>query len=499
MRGQRAGDGSPIISPRVMAGRPVADNNYDPWRTCSTQPMDEIMSYKNLEEKLKAAGNIADMLRNAQAGPNVYPGVPAEFSSWIDEQQAWYNTCVLFDQSYHMADLFLSGPDAFKLLEKLAINSFANFKPGKAKQFVPCTPEGYVIGDVIMFYLDENRFSLVGRAPSLNWVMYHADTGDYDVSYELDQRWALREDKSGRTFYRYQVQGPNAMKTMQKVLGEEPPTLKFFDFTEITIAGKKVWALRHGMSGQPGFELFGPWTDGETVKEAIVSAGEEFGIRKVGGRAYSSNTLESGWIPSPLPAIYTGDSLRAYREWLPADGYEGSCSIGGSFVSDNIEDYYLTPWDLGYGFFLKFDHDFIGREALEKMAEEKHRKKVTLELNSDDVGKVIASYLGKGDRGKFIDFPSAVYSMHPFDKVMKDGQIVGLSTWIGYSSNERSMLSLAMMEPGFEEPGTQVTLVWGEEDGGSKKPTVESHVQMEIRAIVSPVPYTKVARENYRD
>jgi glycine cleavage system aminomethyltransferase T len=456
------------------------------------------MTYKNLEAKLEAAGNVAEMLRNAQTGPNVYPGVPAEFSNWRDEQQAWQETCVLFDQSYHMADLLVEGPGAFGLLEHLAINSFKGFKPGKAKQFVPCTPDGYVIGDVILFYLAENTFNLVGRAPSLNWVQFHAATGDWDVTCTLDERTAARKDPSTRKSYRYQVQGPNAMKTIEKALGEPPPDLKFFEITEVAIAGRKVSALRHGMAGQPGFEFFGPWRDGEAVKEALVEAGQEFGLRKVGGRTYASNTLESGWIPSPLPAIYTGDSLKAYREWLPANGYEGSCSIGGSFVSDNIEDYYLTPWDLGYGSFIKFNHDFIGREALEKMANDKHRHKVTLALNSDDVGKVIASYLQREEeRGKFIDFPSAVYAMHPFDKVTVDGRIVGVSTWVGYSANERTMLTLAMVEAAYAEPGTEVVFVWGEEDGGSAKPTVESHVQMEIRAIVSPVPYVEVARTAY--
>ena len=133
------------------------------------------------------------------------------------------------------------------------------------------------------------------------------------------------------------------------------------------MAGKTVGALRHGMVGQPGWELFGLWDDGEAVLEALLAAGEEFGLRRAGARAYSSNTLESGWIPSPLPAVYSGESTKAYREWLPATGYEGSASIGGSFVSDDIEDYYFTPWDLGYGSYVVFDHDFIGREALEAM------------------------------------------------------------------------------------------------------------------------------------
>lgn len=459
----------------------------------------KLLDHGNLEELIQSVGNPVEMLRNSQVGPNVYPGVPPEFTNWRDEQEAWQKTCVLFDQSYHMVDLAVQGPDAFDLLSKLAINSFAGFAPGKAKQFVPCSYDGYVIGDVILFYLAENHFHLVGRVPTLNWVQFHAETGGYNVQLELDQRTALRKDPSRRKYYRYQVQGPNAMKTMEKVLGAPPPDVKFFNFTTVTIAGKTVNALRHGMAGQPGLELFGPWDDGEAVKAAVVEAGQEFGLRKVGGRAYSSNTLESAWIPSPLPAVYSGDSMKAYREWLPADGYEGKASIGGSLYSDNIKDYYLTPWDLGYGAFVKFDHDFIGREALGKMASNKHRKKVTLALENEDVAKVILSQLEHGERGKFIEFPSAVYSMHPFDKVTCNGKTVGVSTWVGYSSNERKMLTLAIVDEEFAEPGTEVIFVWGEENGGSRKPTVERHKQMEIRAIVSPAPYAEVARKSYAD
>jgi syringate O-demethylase len=451
----------------------------------------------NLEQVIQAAGGPVQLLRNSQAGPNVYPGVPAEYTNWRDEQRAWQETCVLYNQSFHMADLAVEGPDALKLLSYLAINSFNGFQVDKAKQFIPCTPEGYVIGDVILFYLGDQQFNLVGRAPTLNWVQYHAEAGDYDVSLELDQRTALRSDPSRRNNYRFQVQGPNAMDTIGKALGKTPPDLKFFNMTTVSIGGCTVRALRHGMAGQPGFELFGPWDDYDAIHGALVEAGEEFGMRLVGGRAYSSNTLESGWIPSPLPAVYSGDSLKSYREWLPASGYEANASIGGSFYSENIEDYYMTPWDLGYGAFVKFDHDFIGREALEKHAAGPHRRKVTLALDNDDALRCIGSQLFEDDRAKYMDFPSAVYSMHPFDTVMVNDEVVGLSTWIGYSSNERKMLTLAVLDEAHAEPGTEVTFVWGEEDGGSEKPTVESHRQTRLRATVAPVPYGTVARETY--
>ena len=287
------------------------------------------------------------------------------------------------------------------------------------------------------------------------------------------------------------------MKVIAKVIGKTPPELKFFNMTTLTIAGKTVRALRHGMAGQPGWELFGPWDDGEAVREALVKAGEEFGLRLVGARAYSSNALESGWIPSPLPAVYTGSAMKAYREWLPATGYEASASIGGSFYSENIEDYYFTPWDMAYDGFMKFDHDFIGREALEKMSNNRHRKKVTLALDNEDVTRVIGSAFQKHNRAKFIDWPSAVYTMHPFDRVIVDGKTAGVSTWIGYSSNEGKMLTLAVLDADHAEPGTEVIFVWGEQDGGSAKPTVERHMQTYMRAIVSPVPYAEVARKAY--
>ena len=453
---------------------------------------------QTLEQVIQNAGDLVNFVRNQQVGPNVYPGVPSEFSNWRAEQWAWGHTAVLYNQSYHMVDLAVKGPDAFKMLEHLGINSFKGFVPDRAKQFVPVTAEGYVIGDVILFYLGENLFNLVGRAPTIEWIEYHAQTGKWNVKVERDERWAMRNDGK-RKNYRFQLQGPNAMAVLSKAMGQTAPDLKFFHMTTVEFGGCKVRALRHGMAGQPGYELFGPWEDYAAVHGALVEAGKEFGLTLCGGRTYSSNTLESGWIPSPLPATYTGEGSKGFREWASANCYEAKCSIGGSYVPDSIEGYYLTPWDLGYGPFVKFDHDFIGREALEAKAAGPHRRKVTLALDNEDVMRVQSSALSKGDRAKFMEYPSAVYSMHPFDQVLADGKMVGLSTWIGYTANEGKFLTLAMMEPGFEVPGTEVSLLWGEPNGGTSKPTVEPHVQTEIKAVVSAVPYVAAARDNYAE
>jgi vanillate/3-O-methylgallate O-demethylase len=453
------------------------------------------MSKESLQQKLETAGNPVEMLRNSQTGPYVFPIAP-EFSNWRDEQESWRKTAVLFDQSYHMPDLYIEGRDTVRLLSDLGVNSFKNWRRDLAKQFIAVNYDGHVIGDAILFGLEANKVNIVGRPPVGNWVEYHARTGGYDVSFERDERSVV--NPGPRKTYRYEVQGPNAWKILEKLNGGKIDEIRFFNMGEITIAGRTVRALRHGMSGAPGLEIWGPREEGPEIKAAIIKAGKEFGLRQGGARAYSTVAIESGWIPSPMPAIYSGDKLRPYREWLPATGFEANASLGGSFVSDNIEDYYLTPWDLGYGGFVKFDHDFVGRGALEKLVEKPHRKKVTLSWNSDDVIKIFASMFQGENRYKYMDLPASHYATLPYDMILQNGTMVGISTYPVYTSNGRRWISLSMIDERLSAPGTEVTVLWGEPCGGTSKPTVEQHVQMEVRAVVGPAPFAEQAREGYR-
>ncbi len=458
------------------------------------------MNQRSLENLLGGTEDTVALLRNSQIGAYVYPVVPSEFSNWRDEQRGWRKTAVLFDQTHHMAEITVKGPDALKLMSYLTINSFTGFVPNRAKQMVPCSHDGFVIGDGILFYLAENELLFVGRAPTVNWIQFHAETGGYKVDVIRDDRSPShpRGKAVTRRHYRFQVQGPNAEQILNKINGGPIPDVKFFTMDHITIKGQKVRALRHGMAGAPGLELWGPYAEGDAIREAILEAGAEFGIVAVGSRAYASNTLESGWIPSPLPAVYTGASMKPYREWLPASGYEGTGSIGGSFVGKSIEDYYLTPFELGYGPFIKFDHDFAGREALEKMLADKRpqRKKVTFEWSSEDLAKIFASLTSRTDNCKFFDLPNANYASSSYDRVMRGDKVVGFSMFTGYSDNENVALSLGVVDADVNT-GDVLTLVWGEENGGTKKPTVERHKQMDVRVRVAATPYARDAREGY--
>jgi len=456
----------------------------------------------NLQEVLDQAGNPVELLRNSQIGAYIYPVVPSEFTNWRREQRAWRETVCLFDQSHHMVNLYFKGPDAMKLVSDTAPNSVANFPTDMAKQYAPVTPAGHVIGDGILFHLDEDEFVFVGRDPAANWLKYHAETGGYRVDVEKDNRSPSRPYGKAvkRRYWRFQIQGPNAWQLIEKLNGGPVEQVKFFRMGYINIAGQRYRTLRHGMAGAPGLELWGPYETYERVREAILEAGQEFGIEPVGSRAYSTNTLESGWIPSPLPAIYTGEELRPYREWLGADSYEATCSIAGSFVSDRIEDYYLNPYELGYAHLVKFDHDFIGRDALEKIDPATQRKKVTLAWEPEDVAKIWASMLDvEGPGYMFFDLPNANYGSSSFDAVVDaGGRVVGYSMFTGYTANERRVLSLATIDHEIEL-GTELQVVWGEPNGGSRKTTVEPHEQIHVRAVVSPVPYAVTARLEYAE
>jgi vanillate/3-O-methylgallate O-demethylase len=437
------------------------------------------------------------MYNSAQSPHSRYSNgspVPGEISNWRDEQRAWRNTAILFDQSHHMPELIVRGPDARNLLNGIGVNSFANLKPGRAKQFVGCNEHGQLIGDCILHTYEDGSFQLISGTPLLNWVQYQAQKQGANVEFEIDE--PTHANRTGRrNNFRFGMDGPNAGAIFAEVIEGPMPHIPFFNTAQVTIAGCPVLALRHGMAGHQGVELSGRYEDGAKVRAALLQAGRKWELRQGGMRAYYCANIESGWISYPLPAIFTDPDLAEYRRWLPANSFETRMQIGGSFVSSNIEDYYLNPFELGYDRIVSFDHDFIGRAALERMKEQPQRRKVTLEWNSEDVEDIQASILRPGVPYRYMELPIADYSFPHRDEIRNsDGEIVGVSARCVYSANEMSVLSLAVVDADQAEPGTQVLVTWGEPNGGSRKPQIDRHRQKVVRATVAPAPYAKTAQ-----
>ena len=454
--------------------------------------MPQSNNNESLESKITAAGGVLNMLRNSHLGPVIFPGIPPEFSNWRDEQRAWKESVVMFEQSYHMTELHLRGADAKKFISRFATNKLSDLHPMRAKQLVMADQTGHLVSDAIVFCEADDFLRVVGPPTASNWLQFQASKTDCSVEATRDENMIV--PRASRDVFRFQLQGPNALPLLQEIVEGQLPEIKFFHMGEFRIAGQTVRALRHGMAGRPGFEIYGPWDSQQAVRDKVEEAGVAFDLRKAGSLTYPTAAQESGWMPRPFPAVLGGDHNREYREWLPAQSFEGMSSLGGSFVSDTISDYFVEPFELGYGAMVHFDHDFIGREALQDRAE-KRRTKVTLEWNNDDVFDVMKRSVGNEQpRTKFIALPVPMYATFENDQVLLDGEMIGLSQWSSYSSNAGAVLSTALIDNDKVEMGGEVTLLWGEPD--SCRRTVESHQLAEIRAKIAPVPYFEKSIKN---
>jgi glycine cleavage system aminomethyltransferase T len=237
------------------------------------------------------------------------------------------------------------------------------------------------------------------------------------------------------------------------------------------------------MAGQPGYEFIGNYEDHDFVRDAFLEAGEEFGIARIGALAYAINNLEGGWIPTPTPAIFTDASLRDYREWLPFFSFEGQNGFHGSYYSEAIEDYYLSPYELGYGRSVSFGHDYLGRDALKELRDKVTRAKVTLELDA------VQARAAFGD-GYFLS--------HARDRVeTEDGRLVGITYHTGPLDPRDVVLSLALVETAHAEPGTRLQVIRGEHPGpGSSADAAFDSIALDVT--VRPAPYGDFARTRYR-
>lgn len=425
-----------------------------------------MSDFISLEDRIQfAGGNPVDLLRT---GPMIrYPfWYPHEWASWPAEQWAWRNTCVLFDQSHHMSDIAFRGPDVKKLIEATAVNSIKNLGRNRAKQMVTVAPDGRFVGDAILFGLEEDEYSVVGSPIAANWMQYQIGLLGLDVEVEEDH--ATLFNPKPRKYWRYQLNGPLTSEIVEKAVGGGIDAVGFFGMTEFQIEGTPVRALNHTMAGVPGqtltgLELWGPLHHAKTVLEALLAAGQEFGLVRGGAVSYVSSSHESGWLAAPLPAIYSQPELKEYREQLFGFGAEGALMLDGSFQSKNIEDFYLDPWELGYGSIIKFDHDFIGRDALEKARDEPHRRKVWLEWEEADFLEVLRSGLFDGDkRTRIPSLPTLFALSNHYDIVQVDDQLVGFSMYGGYTVNLGKVVTLGVVDEQFAVDGQKVEIIWGD-------------------------------------
>jgi len=174
---------------------------------------------------------------------------------------------------------------------------------------------------------------------------YYADyklrKGKYNVSSEEDD------------WFNLQLQGPNSLLLLEKLSGENLRDIRFMHFRTIKINGRDVIALRQGMTGEIGYELQGPVAYRQEIWDTIVEAGQEFGIRRIGGRTVMINHLEACYptVGKDYICAYFDEENAEFREELRGlvpPLFTWHNRIAGSFESDDVTDWYRSPIELGW-------------------------------------------------------------------------------------------------------------------------------------------------------
>lgn len=403
-----------------------------------------------------------------------------EYSGWMDEGLSWKEDCYVGDWSY-LDEIRVKGPDALKLFSDLAVNSFEKFAIGQGKHVICCNIDGKVIGEGILMRMADDEYEYNARGPVNTWIEYNYKKGGYDCSFELTMNQ-----------FKFQVSGPKSIFLLEKLTGESLRDIGFMRFRSAKVKGYELSFLRQGMAGEIGFEVHGPGEYAKEIMATIMSEGQEFGIRRMGARTAMVNHLEAGFptvTHDYIPAI-TGPAEKDYfdqyntvvtdhtsPEWYQS--FERCLKVKGSFEGDDISAWFRSPVELGWSRNIKFDHEFYGRAALEAEMANPTRKIASLVWNSDDVKEVYDSLFEEGPTYDFMDMPRQQWFAMYTSKVMDGDKLIGSATSRGYSYYFRKVLSHAVIDVDYLEPGTEVTVIWG--DPGSR--------QKVIRATVSHYPY----------
>ena len=406
---------------------------------------------------------------NVQGALHIWEG-----DGWKRESMSWKAGSYLASNLSGTPEIRFRGPQAQELLSRLSINNVYEWPIGMSKHLVMPDEGGRVANHGLAVRDGEESFR---QLASLPWAVYKAQSLGLDVDISL------------HPIFIFQVAGPTSLEVLVNLLGDQVRDLEFLGVKRVDIPGVdtagEVELSRIGMAGTLAYEVRGPIEYGPAVFDAIYNAGKPLGLQRLGWRTYVVNHTEAGFPQlgcTFLPAAFTDpDFLAMLGPAGPDMSTNKSGALPGIIDSRDFGARLRTPHEVNWGWMVKFDHDFIGREAIEAEAANPRRKTVTLRWNKEDIVDVLASQFETGEEYKMFEFPTTPQSPaggHA-DLVTKNGFPVGVSSLAVYSYYYRQMLSHSTVDLDEAQVGNEVVVHWG--DHGSRiKP---------IRAMVEAFPY----------
>lgn len=387
----------------------------------------------------------------------IYPGeskiasIMAKRITW--ETDPWYEVGEsYFNSSYIHAGLSgieetFKGPDAAKLLSDCSINNVYKWKAGKCKHLVALTPDGLVANHALFFKDGEDTFRTTAgcSVPYLTALQ----SGNYKVEYTTK-----------RTFI-FQFSGPLSLTILEKALQENLHDVKFLEFKPVRIPGidTELEICRIGMSGTLAYEIHGYGDFGPAVYDYIYQIGKPMGMKRMGWKSYTVNHTFGGFAQMTVNFEL---SLYQYPDFCEQSPFPLICT--GSVDPSDIRARFRTPVECDWAWMAKFDHDFVGREALEAEMANPKRKLVSLEFNPEDIAEVARSQY-TAEPYKAIEYPCArpqPCGGHQDYVTDLNGRIIGISSVPTYSSHFHTMISHTIIDVDKAVEGTEVLVQWGD-------------------------------------
>ena len=406
-------------------------------------------------------------------GPNIFPYLCSSHKEELlaCRETAWIGSCLCQSPVYDV-----SGPDAAKLLNYVCVNrDFSELRIDGSRHALMCNEKGQLLADGLITRLDDQTFRTYWLAPVLE---FYVETLGMDVkgSYAAE--------------YFYQIDGPKSLEILEKACQSDLHDMKFAASKTVKCCGSDMNVVRLGMSGCLAYEVHGPMEHADTVFDKLMEIGAELGAKQLGNNSYCYNHTQGGYpnqfIHYWYPYFSSGEAM---AEFIRPRTYAPRYVFGGS-AGDDENNYFVTPYDIDWDYLISYDHDFVGRKALEEIAKNPPNKVVTLEWDADDLGRVFASQFRGRDVEPFEDLSAPgdndLLPLLNCYKVLLGGKVIGRTAGRTHDYYHRREISLAFISHSDAAEGKQVSVLWGANGG----------LQTGIKATIAAFPYYN---EEYRN
>lgn len=217
--------------------------------------------------------------------------MPVQYEGLIAEHLTVRKAVGVFDVS-HMGEFWVKGPKAFDFVQYITSNDVEKLTDGKVQYSCFPNGKGGIVDDLLVYRINNETYLLVVNAANIDkdwqWCAQHAEKMGLVVGKDLYN--------ASDEIAQLAVQGPLALKAMQKLTQTSVEDMEYYTFKKLDFAGvKDVIFSTTGYTGSGGCEIYMANADADKIWSAVFEAGAEFGIKPIGLGARDTLRLEMGF------------------------------------------------------------------------------------------------------------------------------------------------------------------------------------------------------------